>query len=95
MSSRVPVLDRDSLEGMHTGSLLTRLRNLQQCEESFRLSDRVDSENEPDPMITGYIEFKDSPAWVAAYNELKDVLGAREHLPTAAEREAKRKSRGR
>ena len=80
---------------MHTGSLMTRLRNLQQCEEGFGLSDRVDLEDEPDPTVTGYIEFKDSPAWIAAYNELKEVLGGREHLPTAAEREAKRKNSGR
>ena len=55
----------------------------------------MDLEDEPDPTVTGYIEFKDSPAWIAAYNELKEVLGGREHLPTAAEREAKRKNSGR
>lgn len=95
MSSRVPVLDKDMLEGMHTGSLLARLRELRQCEESFGLSDRADMEDEPDPAATGYIEFKDSTAWVAAYNELKEILAGREHLPTAAERESRRMNRGR
>ncbi|MEZ5329096.1 MAG: hypothetical protein R3F19_28960 [Verrucomicrobiales bacterium] len=51
--------------------------------------------SEPDPAATGHIEFKDSPAWTAAYQELKEILAGREHLPTAAEREARRKSRGR
>ena len=95
MSSHVPVLDRGMLEGMHTGSLLTRLRELQQCEESFDLSDRVDLEDEPDQATIEHTEFKDSPAWAAAYHELKEILAGREHLPTAAEREARRKSRGR
>jgi len=94
MSSRVPVLDLAAIEGMHTGSLLTRLQNLQQCEECFNRSDRFGLEDEPDAEVTGYIEFKDSPAWIAAYNEVKEILANREHMPTAAEREARRKNRG-
>lgn len=95
MSSRIPVLDRGTLESMHTGSLLARLKKLRQYEESFGLSDRANLEDEPVPAATGYIEFKDTSAWASAYHDLKEILAGREHLPTAAEREARRKSRGR
>lgn len=94
MPSRVPVVDRCVLEGMHTGSLLTRLRGLQQCEESFELSDRVDLEAAPDPSATGYIEFKNSPAWSTAFHELKEILSGRGHMPTAAERKELRERKG-
>lgn len=80
---------------MHTGSLLSRLRALHQCEESIEASDRADLEEEPSNSETGIIEFKNSPEWEAAYLDVKSVLANREHLPTAAEREVKRMSRGR
>ena len=95
MSSRVPICDPSALEGMHTGSLLSRLELLQRCEESFNQSDWVDMEEAPDPSQTGFIEFKNTPEWATAYRDLKKILDTREHLPTAAEREARRKDRGR
>ncbi len=64
---------------MHTGSLMTRRKQLLQCEESFTLSDRCDSENEPDPRETGYIEFKNTVDWENAYKELNEILANREH----------------
>lgn len=93
MSARVPICDRKSLEGTHTGSLLARLTLLRECDEAFGLSDRVGNEAEPDPSVTGFIEFKNTSEWVAAYRDVKVALAAREHLPKAAEREARRKPR--
>jgi hypothetical protein len=95
MSSRVPICDPSALEGMHTGSLLSRLESLQKCEESFDHSDRVGMPGAPDPAQTGFIEFKNTSAWAKAYEDLKKILATREHLPTAAEREARRKNRRR
>jgi len=94
MPSSLTICDRSDLEGMHTGSLLARLRRLQQCEESFEHSDRSGTEMEPDPSETGRIEFKNTSVWRAAYRDVKEILDTREHLPTAAEREARRKSKG-
>lgn len=89
MPSRVPIMERTELEKLHTGSLLSRLDGLRKCEESFSASDRMDGE-EPDPQITGFIEFKETSAWKQAYSDLKDVLSHREHLPSATERKEKR-----
>lgn len=66
---------------MHTGSLLARLDALRKCEESFSASDRAGLEPEPDQEETGFIEFKNTEAWQKAYEELKEVLAQREHLP--------------
>ena len=60
------------------------------CEESFQLSDRFGYETESDPLETDYIEFKDTAAWKQAYNELKEILSAREHWPNKPERKTVR-----
>jgi len=80
---------------MHTGSLLSRLQLLQKCEVSFDWSDRAGMPEAPDPALTGFLEFKNTSAWAKAYGDLKKILATREHLPTAAERETRRKDRGR
>jgi hypothetical protein len=95
MSSRVPICDPSALEEMHTGSLLSRLKLLQKCEESPEYSDRIDMEEAPDPAQIGFIEFKNTSAWAKAYGDLKMILATREHLPTSTEREARRKDRRR
>ena len=91
MSARVPLCDRPSLDAMHTGSLLARLQRLRQCEDDFARSDRHGAEPDPDPLVTGYIEFKNSPHWNEAYQDLKETLADREHLLTAEERKTKRR----
>ncbi|HZS09883.1 MAG TPA: hypothetical protein VFD58_33965 [Blastocatellia bacterium] len=63
------------LERLTTRQLLARLRCLQQCEESIELSDRGDGRTLPDT-----IEFKNTPEWSAAYQQLKDVLARGEHI---------------
>lgn len=67
------------LEALTTRQLLARLNRLRQCEESFSLSDRTANE------ISDSIEFKDSPEWTAEYNNLKEVLAHREHIPKGKE----------
>jgi hypothetical protein len=51
----------------------------QVCEESRALSDRDVADD------TGRIEFKQSPEWISAFHEVKQVLSRREHLPTKDE----------
>ncbi|MDA7598137.1 hypothetical protein N8813_04350 [bacterium] len=93
MPSRVPLRDRTSLEAMHTGSLLSHMRKLQACEESFSASDRHGYEAPLDPLATEFIEFKDCDEWREAHLLVKDILAQREHLPTAEERRIKRLAR--
>ena len=58
------------LEKLNTKRLLARLKQLHQCEESASLSDRVESDE----------VFKDSPEWIAAYEQIKKLLAKREHV---------------
>jgi hypothetical protein len=83
-------LTRDELEAMHTGSLLQRLKQLHECEESFELSDMY-----PEEVPEGQIVFKSSEEWKHAYQEVKAVLASREHVPGGAERAARRRRSGR
>ena len=71
---------------MHTGSLMSRRKALLQCKESLDLSGEV-AQKSP-----GLIEFKDTPEWQCAYNDLKQVLSQREHLPNKQERKALRQA---
>lgn len=57
---------------MHTGSLLSRLRQLQMCEHSLASSDKQTA-------TEGLIEFKDTEAWRIAYSAVKQILSTREH----------------
>lgn len=61
------------LEALPTKRLLARLKQLHQCEESVSLSDRTGEHT-----IAGAM-FKDSPEWIAAYEQLKRILAGREH----------------
>ena len=71
-------MNKSDLEALPTKRLLARLKRLHQCEESLDLSDREISEYKP----SGFIEFKESPEWIAEYNCLKDILSRREHIPS-------------
>lgn len=68
-------IPRIKLEAFPTKQLLARLKRLQACEESLALSDR----DAPDD--SGAIEFKQSPEWISAFRDVKEVLSGREHVP--------------
>ena len=86
MASKVEIKTIEELEKMHTGTLMSRRAALLKCEESFETSDRNGYEDKPSASISGVIEFKDSPEWKQAYNQLKEVLSKREHVPNKQER---------
>lgn len=67
------------LEALPTKQLLARLRRLHQCEESLSLSDRDFADD------SGCIEFKQSPEWIAGFQDVKQVLSRLEHVPTRFE----------
>jgi hypothetical protein len=62
------------LEKLTTKRLLARLKQLHQCENSAALSDRVNEHDGGNQM------FKDSPEWIAAYEQIKRILAKREHV---------------
>ena len=63
------------LEALPTRQLLARLRRLHECEESLALSDRDVADS------SGCIEFKKSSEWVTAYQDVKQLLSRRKHIP--------------
>jgi hypothetical protein len=63
------------LETFPTRKLLARLKLLRECEESLVLSDRDAADG------SGSIEFKQSPEWISAFRDVKQVLSGREHVP--------------
>ncbi len=80
MSGRVEPKSLAELEAMHTGSLMSRRKELLECEELFELSDQIEPSN------SGKIEFKNTTEWHRAYQDLKSVLDTRENLPNKQER---------
>lgn len=75
------------LEALSTRQLLARLMRLRQCEESLALSDRQSSET------PGCIEFKQSADWIAAHQQLLQILSTREHVPKGGELAQRRAAR--
>lgn len=78
-----------ALQQMHTGSLMKRRAALLACEESFAVSDRDGLPNTEN----GRIEFKNTPQWQQAYEDIKSVLATREHIPNKQERKAIRQAK--
>src|SRR5262245_36285288 len=76
----IPPMSLEELEKLSTKQLLSRLRQLQQCEESASLSDRHDTGNASDAIL-----FKDTSEWKAEYEQLKGALSLREHVPKGDE----------
>ena len=68
------------LEQLSTKQLLGRLQRLRQCEESLEQSDRDAIDN------SGCIEFKQSPEWLVAFNDVKQILSHREHVPKKSQK---------
>ncbi|GEM_PF-1081588 len=79
----IQLLNREQLKVLPTKALLGRLRRLHQCEESFVLSDKDESE-----ICSNTIQFKDTSEWQTAYKELKEILKSREHLPKGKDAKA-------
>jgi hypothetical protein len=67
----IPVLGIDKLYEMHTGSLLSRLQALRQCNETRNDGDDIVFDN--------VIVSKDEEKWKVAYRHVKEVLAGREH----------------
>jgi hypothetical protein len=63
------------LETLSTKQLLGRLQQLRRCEESLALSDRDTADG------SGSIQFKQTPEWISAFHDVKQVLSRREHTP--------------
>jgi hypothetical protein len=68
------------IEKLSTKQLLGRLQRLRECEESLELSDRDATDD------TGCIEFKQSQEWLVAFNDVKQILSQREHIPKKSQK---------
>ncbi|VAW75420.1 hypothetical protein MNBD_GAMMA12-1005, partial [hydrothermal vent metagenome] len=73
MASKVEIITPEKLASMHTGTLMSRRATLLKCEETCGQPNRVEFDNNSVVSETGIIEFKDTPEWQSAYQELKDV----------------------
>jgi hypothetical protein len=71
------VLSHDELEKKGTKELLGYLKRLQQCEDSFEMSDLHDN---PDVIDLNTIFFKETNKWQVAFKTVKTILSTREHL---------------
>ena len=71
----ITLMSPEELEELTTRQLLSRLERLRQCEASASLTDSVGQACPPGVM------FKDTAEWAASYEQLKDVLARREHVP--------------
>lgn len=87
MSKKLDVISKAELQKMHTGTLMSRRNALLKCEESFELSDQLQ------PASHDKIEFKNTPQWKQAYQDLKAVLSTRENIPNKQERKALRQTK--
>jgi hypothetical protein len=67
----------EELQTYPTNRLLARLKSLHQCEESFELSDRDESERDLNREL---IELKETTEWRNEYEKLKEILKNREHI---------------
>ena len=70
-------IEKEKLESFSTKRLLSRLKSLHQCEQSFDLSDRDESER---LLKVDHIEFKESLEWRKEYEKVKEILNTREHI---------------
>ena len=69
------------LEALSTRQLLGRLRRLRECEESLAHSDKEVAVADN----SGCIEFKESPEWISAFHDVKQVLSRRQHVTKKSE----------
>lgn len=92
MASKVEKKSKTELEDMHTGTLMKRRKALLECEESYVVSVLYTEEGENKPTL-GMIQFKDTPEWAQAYEDLKSVLSTRENVLSKKERKELRQQR--
>ena len=78
-------MSRSELEAMHTGSLLSRLQRLRRCVDSPSTSDFTQDELNKIGS-SAEIVFRDTEEWRSAFDDVKAVLSAREHVPTKTRR---------
>jgi hypothetical protein len=67
----------EELKKKNTKELLGYLKALQQCEQSFELSDIDINE---DILDNNKIYFKQTPKWKSAYDIVKSILSERENI---------------
>ncbi len=70
-------IDFETLEKMNTKLLLSYLKKLHQCEESFELSDWDEN---PDLTDDSVIYFKNTDKWKTTYRNVKLILKDRENI---------------
>ena len=70
-------ISKEKLETFATKRLLARLKSLHQCEQSFELSDKDESER---LLKVDYIKFKESSEWQTEFEKVKEILSKREHI---------------
>ena len=68
---------KEQLETYPTKRLLARLKSLHQCEISFELSDKDESER---LSKVDHIKFKESSEWQREFEKVKEILSRREHI---------------
>ena len=73
----IKVLSKEELESKSTKELLGYLKRLNQCPESFELSDL---DVNIDLTDSSFIYFKQTKKWKAAYDIVKVILKKREHI---------------
>ena len=74
---RPSIISEERLKQKHTKELLAYLKRLQQCEESFELSDM---EVNLDLINVDVIYFKQTEKWRHAFKLVKAILKDREHI---------------
>ena len=73
----IKVLSKEELGSKSTKELLGYLKRLNQCQESFELSDL---DVNIDLTDSSFIYFKQTMKWKAAYDIVKVILNKREHI---------------
>lgn len=71
------IITKEALEEKNTKALLGYLKRLQQCEESFAVSDM---DVNLDLIEDEHIYFKETDKWIIAFMTVKSILANREHI---------------
>lgn len=86
--SKIKIINKEELTLLKTKQLLSRLKSLQQCEKSYFDTDLTSCGiSNPDNYESEFIIYKDTEKWLKAYNEVRDELNKREHIPKRKELE--------
>lgn len=78
---KIPVLKIEELEKLNTKQLLSILKKLQSCENSFEETDLTyDINLDPTKYSPNLIFYKETDSWKQAYIDVKNILKTREHI---------------